>query len=213
MITGSLPISEGVPYRLNELADLIRRARPTVDRYAAKYSFERTTVNYKGKQVSAVILSAENIQQISEALQQDLDGDRNPVISGLPTDDGKVLQQGCDVLQRDHDQMVILLESKLEASQEKVADLKALLLEQKAMYDRLIEAKDSEISTLKTSMVMLEQLKRYGALDATPSKSGPLARLGQWISGLGRPSKPAASYQQIDPVMEPVKQEAGVQPN
>ncbi len=202
MITGLPPISEGIPYRLNELADLIGRARPTVDRYAAKYFFERTTVTYKGKQVSAVILSAENIQQISKALQQDLDGDRNSVINELPTDDEGALQQGYEALQRDHDQKVILLESKLEASQEKVADLKALLLEQKAMYDRLIESKDSEISTLKTSMVMMEQLKRYGALDATPSKPGPLARLGQWLNGFKKPSKHAAAYQQIDPLVE-----------
>ena len=199
MITGSQPLSEGVPYRLNELADLIGRARPTVDRYAAKYLFSRTTVMHKGKKVSAVVLTGENIRQLMEALQQDHNDDRNPVMTG---DVVMGLQQGDDPLQRDHVYEKLMLESKLEAAKEKIDELKALLLEQKTMYEKQLAGKDDHISTLKTSMVMMEQLKRYGALDASPSKPGPLARFGQWLGGFRKSSQPAASYQQIDPVEE-----------
>lgn len=204
MITGSLPLNAGVPYRLNELADLIDRTRPTVERYAKRFSFEFTTVEYKGKQVAAVVLTPENIEQIATLLQQGDDGDRDPVTTSLEPDVTTRSQQDHDPWQGDYNSTNVVLSAKLEAAQEKIDSLNAKLIEQKTLYERLVSAKDNEISTLKTSMVMMEKLKRYGALDATPSKPGPLARLGQWLSGLAKPSQPAASYQQIDPLVEQV---------
>lgn len=206
MITGSLPIHEGVPYRINELAEIINRSRPTIERYSKRFSFKNTTVEYKGKTVSAVILTAENIEQIATALQQGDDLDRDPIVIGDRLRVTNPLQPDNDPDQADHHR-IDMLSSKLEAAQEKINDLQARLSEQKNVYDKLIESKDSEISTLKTSMVMMEQLKRYGVLDVGERKTGALARLGQWIKGLSRHGNPKSTYQTIDPQVEPIKQQ------
>jgi hypothetical protein len=115
-----------------------------------------------------------------------LQRDRNPVIKG------------------DRKPFITSDTVRLEAAHEKITALQTRLDEQKAMFERLIASKDNEISTLKTSMVMMEQLKRYGALDVGERKPGKLAQLSQWLAGFRKPSAPAASYQQIDHVVESV---------
>ena len=207
MITGSLTLRDGVAYRKNQLAALIGRTRPTVERYAERFSFEETTVSHKGKQVSAYILTPENIEQIATALQQDRDVDHDGLVNGLQPDVVTHSQQDHDLGEGDRDPYITELELKLEAALQRIDDLKASFDKREELYKKLVSSKNDEISTLKTSMVMMERLKRYGALDVGERKPGPLARLGQWLGGFGKHSKPAASYQDIEPLSDEDMQE------
>lgn len=199
-----LVIAPGV-YRVSQIAETFRVSRSSINRYIAKLNIPVGDVEYQGKFVKGVSVDEAAIRGIEQLVNQGCGQSLTGLVNhGLSDNDG---EQSMD----NHLFRSDLLEakSKLEEARQKIDDLNAKLIDQKAMYERLIDSnnkliksKESEITTLKTSMVMIEQLKRYGALDATTSKPGPLARLGQWLNGFKKPSKPAATYQQIDPLVE-----------
>ncbi len=158
------PLTEGKPYRINQLVALLGKSRPTIEKYIERFSVERTAIEHNGKTVQAVVLTAENIRQITGGSQRVDQGDHDPVANV-----DSVASHALD--------------ERLRAAEERIESLKALLEERQ----RLIDSKESEINTLKTSLLILErnnqQMLQGKQIELIPASSGGsvMGKLKNWL--------------------------------
>jgi hypothetical protein len=183
----TLVIAPGI-YRIIEVAEAFKVSRSTINRYISKFKIQLADLEYQGKIVKGIVLDHVLIMSIDHAVKQGVNQQLTSMDDQWLTDE----QDEQPVV----NQALEIMASKLEAANQRFIDLeahyKALLIER----NRIIESKDSEISTLKTAMVMVERLNQYEILNITAPKANPFGRLGEWLSSLRKTNNNTKPFQQ-----------------
>jgi predicted RNase H-like nuclease (RuvC/YqgF family) len=152
-------------YRIQELSERLGVARTTAERYIERFSIPTTETNFQNRKVKALILDGENIQKILSLLDKGTShsGEKNPNQSSrLST----------------LEQEKTMLENELQAAKQRIEDLKSVLDER----ERLVTSKDSEISTLKTALMIVERANKDKPIELIPAQSsGLLGKIRQWF--------------------------------
>lgn len=165
------PLTDGKPYRINQLVEMLGKSRPTIEKYIERFSLERVTVEYGGKTVQAVVFTAENIKQIMGRLQTVDQVNHEPSVNDYePTRNPDAREPA-------------VYDERLRAAEDRIEGLKALLEERQ----KLIDSKENEIATLKTSLLILErnnqQMLQGKQIELIPASSGGsvVGRLKNWF--------------------------------
>lgn len=145
-------------YRLAELEELLGRTRKTIERYIERFALEKTEVDYNGRKVLAVNLTADTIERLRCEIGESLDG------IGTNASDSQDTQSSLIGL---HEQEKNSLLEQLKAAHNEARRLEvenARLIAKAESHEQLlslkdeaIQAKDETIQSLKTSMVVLER--------------------------------------------------------
>jgi len=133
----TLGIPPGI-YRVQELAERLSVSRTTIDRYIKRFSIEITDVIYQNKPVKALIID-ERIAAEMQALSGEAVKQVHPSIQ-TPVEPEEGTRS--DLFERDN----LILNERLDASLTRISDL-----------ERLLASKESEISTLKTALTIVER--------------------------------------------------------
>lgn len=171
------PVLSPGTYRIQELSEKLGVARTTAERYIERFSIPTAEIHFQNKKVKALILDEASIVKILSQTDTSSIGtseNRSSQSSEKPpeqTSRVSVLKQEKNILEKD-----------LQAAHQRIEDLKALLDER----ERLIIAKDSEVSTLKTALMIVERNNHEKTIELVPKQSigliGKMRQLKQWLT-------------------------------
>jgi len=143
---------------LAELEELLGRTRKTIERYIERFALEKTEVDYNGRKVLAVNLTADTIERLRCEIGESLDS------IGTSASNSQFTPSSLIGL---HEQEKNSLLEQLKAAHNEARRLEvenARLVAKAESHEHLlslkdeaIQAKDETIQSLKTSMVVLER--------------------------------------------------------
>ena len=172
------PVIEPGNYRITELAEILSVSRTTIERYIQRYSLETARLSFQNKVVRGVHLDEEKAALLSQLIGMGERGSYGGACTGVTPPGTTMGERGMtplaeqvETLQEQVHQLEIE-RARLETELKRIADL-----------ERLIESKDSEISTLKTSLLILER-KASDPVTVTSTTSKPVGLIGkirQWL--------------------------------
>jgi hypothetical protein len=141
-----------------------------MNRYIKRLDLPLEDIEHQGKLVKGVVLDEASIQKINQAVN-------HPIAT--PINHRSANQQPITSPEQPLvNQKLIETELQLEKHIQRNRDLEALI----AAKDALINSKQSEINTLKTSLVILERNSQAQPIELFPSKPiGLLGKISQWL--------------------------------
>lgn len=165
----ALNVVPGV-YRIQAAAEAFHISRSSMNRYIGRFKLSLEDIEHQGKLVKGIVLDEATISRISRAISQHSTTSVNQVsTSDQPkkTNDQPLINH-----------RLIEVEHQLEKQIQRNKDLEALL----TVKDALIDSKQSEINTLKTSLVILERNSQDKSIELIPSQPlGLLGKIQQWF--------------------------------
>jgi predicted site-specific integrase-resolvase len=160
-------------YRIQELSERLGVARTTAERYIERFSIPTTETNFQNRKVKALILDEETIQKIL-SLADKGESRTSDTRSSQSSENNPNQSSRLSELEREK----ALLESELQAARQRIEDLKSVLDER----ERLVMSKDSEISTLKTALMIVERANQDKPIELITSQPfGLLGKIRQWF--------------------------------
>lgn len=163
-------------YRIQELSERLGVARTTAERYIERFSIPTTEISFQNKKVKALILDESSIAKI---LSQTDISSSGTIKHRSSQSSEKTLEQSRRASRLEQEKSI--LEKDLQAANQRIEDLKTLLDER----ERLIIAKDSEVSTLKTALMIVERNNQDKTIELVPKQPvgllGKMRQFKQWL--------------------------------
>lgn len=157
-------------YRIQAAAEAFRISRSSMNRYIKRLNLYLEDIEHQGKLVKGVVLDEVSIQKISQSVNQ---SPTTPINQWSSNEQPIINHDQPPVNQR-----LIEAELQLEKHIQRNRDLEALI----AAKDALIDSKQSEINTLKTSLVILERNSQDKPIELIPAQPiGLLGKIRQWF--------------------------------
>lgn len=167
------PLLSPGTYRIQELSERLGVARTTAERYIERFSIPTTETNFQNRKVKALILDEENIQKILSLLDKGT-SHTSETRSIHSSENNPNQSSRLSTLEQEK----ALLENELQAAKQRIEDLKSVLDER----ERLVTSKDSEISTLKTALMIVERANKDKPIELIPAQpTGLLGKIRKWF--------------------------------
>lgn len=160
------PVLEPGIYRIKQLSDLLGVSRTTIDRYIERFSLPLEEVHHGGKPVKGIVLDQESIEKIQTAIQTGATGASELLLNPSNTHEHPLNEQ---------------LENMRKQVQTLEKSLAVAEAQNKLMQD-LLDSRASEISTLKSALMLAERHSQQRPLELTPKPVGLIGKLKSLFS-------------------------------